>query len=124
MAEELCRATYMAHQIADTIVLIAFGKHSTSGYQVRFQDTPIAVFPPEYRLEHTAPSGPVTEVETEFLAYTAFPASAPVQAVIVHDADGRHEVEVRQASARLTVCRLPGDPTTKPPTRPPTKPPK
>ncbi|HWS99286.1 MAG TPA: hypothetical protein VN256_03365 [Pyrinomonadaceae bacterium] len=104
MAEELCKGVYLAQQVGGTVLIVAFGKHGTAGYTVRFRDTPIAVFPPEFQLVHTAPSGPAADVETEFVAYTMFPATDPVKAVVVHDADGEHTVAVEQTPDEFPTC--------------------
>ena len=113
MAEELCRADYVGLQIAGQVVIAAIGTHPTAGYEVRLRDTPIAVFPPEFNLVHTAPSGPSAQVETGFLVFTSFPSSDPVKMVRVHDAEGPHEVGVVQTEVgRLSDLtfdwRLPG----------------
>ncbi len=104
MAEELCNAWYLAQQVAGSVVIIAFGRHSTSGYEVHFRDTPIAVFPPEHRLVHIAPDGPTAQVETDFVVHTSFPASEPVKSVVVHDASGRHEIKVEQTPELIPTC--------------------
>lgn len=116
MAEELCKGTYNAFQMVGTVVVIASGNHGTAGYKVRLRDTPIAVFPPEYELVHTMPSGPVAQVETFFAVYAAFPAPITVDRVVIHDSEGRHEIEVEQTSdiTRIIRCLLPGDPSTLP----------
>jgi hypothetical protein len=54
------------------------------------------VFPPEFQLLHIAPTGLTAQVVTPFLVYTQFPAEQMVERVIVHDANGRHEVDVEQ----------------------------
>jgi hypothetical protein len=104
MAEDLCRGAYLAQQVAGSVLIIAFGKHETSGYKVRFRDTPIAVFPPEFVLAHTAPSGPSADAETEFVVYTTFPSSNPVKSVVVHDAVGKHTIKVEQTPDEFPVC--------------------
>lgn len=116
MAEELCHATYNAFQIIGNVVIVASGKHETTGYKVRFRDTPIAVFPPEYEFVHSTPSGPTTQVETPFAAFITFPAPNEINRVVVHDSKGRHEIKVEQTEdiSRLLRCLLPGDPSTLP----------
>ena len=104
MAEELCKAIYVAQQIAGEVIIIAFGRHGVAGYEVRFQDTPIAVFPPEFRLVHTAPSGPTAQVETEFVVFKTFPSFKPIKTVVVHDADGKHDVKVEQTPEVVPTC--------------------
>jgi hypothetical protein len=104
MPEELCNATYLAHQIGGTVVILAFGKHNTEGFEVRFRDTPIAIFLPEFELVHTPPEGATAQVETEFVTHTTFPASDPVKSVRVHDVNGRNEVRVEQSPNITATC--------------------
>jgi hypothetical protein len=75
--------------------------HPTSGYVVFFEKSPIDVFPPEFSVWHVKPSGIVLEVLTPFNIYTSFKTTGKVERVVVHDADGRHEVEVEQVPDRL-----------------------
>ena len=104
----LCSAEYRAQQVPGAVLIFADGIHATSGYQVFFEQLPIEIFPPEFSLWHVAPSGIVLEVLTPFTTYTSFKSSGKIERVVVHDADGRHEVEVEQVPdvvlkhARLT----------------------
>lgn len=97
---ELCMAQYNAIQAGGEVVLFATGVHPTAGYQVSFRKLAITVFPPEFRLEHVAPSGPTAQVITPFSESTRFPATEPVERVVVHDAKGRHEVPVAADEGR------------------------
>ncbi len=81
MNEELSQAIYKANQVGGSVIIIAYGKHLKANYQVWLQDTPIAVFPPEYLLQHRPPSGPAAQVETEFVAWTSFPSTEPLDGV-------------------------------------------
>ncbi len=96
--DELCNeegeVQYTAQQNGGKVTLTARGQHRTGGFAVRFQDTPIDVFPPEYELRHVRPTGMVTQAITPFEQTTRFPAADPVGRVVVHDAQGRHEIEV------------------------------
>ena len=87
---------YSAQQVPGAVLIFASGSHTTSGYKVRFQDTPIAVFPPEYQFMHVKPTGIVLQVVTPFSAHTSFPATTTVKQVVVHDKQGKHHIDVEQ----------------------------
>jgi len=115
MTEELREAdVYNAFQIAGSVVIIASGKTKVAGHSVRFQDTPAAVSPPEYKLVHA--SDPAAQVELPFVAYTVFPAEDDVNRVVIHDASGRREIEVERSDdiKRVIRCLLPGNSSTPP----------
>ncbi len=86
------------------MIVIAYGKHPTDGFQVWSEDTPIAVFPPEYILKHEPPAGDVAQVETEFVEWTSFPAESEIEGVTVHDADGMHRITVEQTPDITVAC--------------------
>jgi hypothetical protein len=91
----LCKAVwYWARQTEDKVTLYVVCVHPTEGYEVSLEESPIAIYPPEYILWHTAPTGPVPDVVTVELVSASFPASDPIDAVILHDADGEHTVPV------------------------------
>lgn len=92
----LCSASYRAQQVPDAIFIFADGIHPTSGYHAFFEQSPIDVFPPEFILWHVAPSGIVLDVLTPFTTYTSFQSGGKIERVVVHDADGRHDVDVEQ----------------------------
>ena len=96
--DELCdeegNVQYEAVRRQGEVLITARGEHRTGGYEVRFQDTPIAVFPPEFELRHRRPTGIVPQVITPFEVSTRFPAADTVQRVVVHDAQGKQEVPV------------------------------
>lgn len=94
---ELCAATYRATQVPGEVIIFAEGIHPTSGYKVFFELSPIDIFPPEFILWHVKPSGIVLPVLTPFMEYTSFKAADKIDAVFVHDANGRHKVPVEQA---------------------------
>ncbi len=97
----LCAATYRAQQVPGTVLIFADGFHSTSGYKVFFEMLPIDIFPPQFSLWHTTPSGVVLDVITPFTEYTSFKASG-VETVVVHDINGSHEVPVEQVPDVVT----------------------
>lgn len=86
-----------ATQTPGLVTIRATGNKPTPGHDVRFQDTPIAVFPPQYRLILKEPSQPSADVLTPFCAEISFPAEANIRSVTVFDAAGQHEVPVEQA---------------------------
>jgi hypothetical protein len=92
----LCAATYRAQQVPGAVIIFADGIHVTSGYAVFFEQSPLDIFPPEFLLWHVKPSGIVLEVLTPFTVYTSFKTTGKIERVVVHDDDGRHEVEVEQ----------------------------
>lgn len=92
----LCAATYRAQQVPGAVLIFADGYHSTSGYNVFFELSPIDIFPPQFSLWHATPSGMVLDVITPFTEYTSFKASGKVETVVVFDINGKHEVPVEQ----------------------------
>ena len=92
----LCAASYRAEQVPGAVLIFAHGIHSTSGYVVFFEQSPIDVFPPEFSLWHVKPSGVVLDVITPFTEYTSFIAKEKIDTVVVHDVNGKHEVPVEQ----------------------------
>lgn len=93
---ELCAGNYTAQQVPGSVIVFATGLHPTAGYQTFFDELPITVYPPEFRLMHIKPTGPAAQVITPFHVYTSFPAEEKVDRVIIHDANGKHEVSVEQ----------------------------
>lgn len=91
-----CAASYRAEQIPGAVLIFANGVHPTSGYAVFFEKLPIDVFPPEFSLWHVKPSGIVLDVITPFTKYTSFTTKQKIDTVVVHDANGKHEVNVEQ----------------------------
>jgi hypothetical protein len=99
----LCKASYRAEQIPGFVIITARGSHRTGGYQVWFEQSPIRIFPPELILHHERPEvGP--DVITPFSVTHSFEASDPVERVVVHDRDGRHEVPVEQVPDAVDLC--------------------
>lgn len=94
---ELCKnAKYRAEQADGKVTLFARGENSSSGWKVSFEQLPIEIFPPQFRLVCVRPTGPAAQVITPFEATTSFSAKQTVQHVSVHDARGRHKVPVQQ----------------------------
>jgi hypothetical protein len=102
---ELCAASYRAQQVPGAVLIFAEGIHPTSGYQVFFEQSLIDIFPPQFILWHVKPSGIVLDVLTPFFVYTSFKATDKIDAVIVHDANGKHEVKVEQVPDLLLKHR-------------------
>ena len=103
LSKWLCKATYRAEQIPGLVIVTARGSHRTGGYQVWFEQSPIRIFPPELILYHERPElGP--DVITPFSVTHSFEASDPVERVVVHDHDGRHEVPVEQVPDAVEMC--------------------
>lgn len=101
--KDLCKACYRAEQIPGLVIVTARGSHRTGGYQVWFEQSPIRIFPPELILYHERPEvGP--DVIAPFSVTHSFGASDPVERVVVHDRDGRHEVPVEQVPDVLDLC--------------------
>jgi hypothetical protein len=96
----LCSAHYNAQQVPGEVIIFAHGAHNTSGYSVFFQQSPIAIFPPQFILWHIAPGGIVLPVITPFTVHTSFKAAKPVATVVVHDAEGAHTIDVEQVLDR------------------------
>jgi hypothetical protein len=107
-AKELCRAAYHAAQASDQVTIFATGEHPTGGYVVKFEQSPIAVFPPQFILYHWRP-GIATQVITPFAVETSFRSTAPVEKVVVRDADGPHDVIVSQKEERMATNRKCGN---------------
>jgi hypothetical protein len=83
------------------VYVTAQGIHPTTGYEVRFQRSPLDVYPPEFSLWHIKPTGPVLEVLTPFTSFISFELHGEIRNVIVHDAKGRHEVPLRRLDKAL-----------------------
>ena len=103
LSKWLCKATYRAEQIPGLVIVTARGSHRTGGYQVWFEQSPIRIFPPELILYHERPELG-SDVITPFSVTHSFAASDPVERVVVHDHDGRHEVPVEQVPDAVEMC--------------------
>ena len=93
---EACVGKYSAQQVPGAVLIFATGAHSTAGYKVLFEELPIDVYPPEFRLVHEKPAGQAAQVVTPFSVNASFRAAKKIDQVYVHDAKGRHAVKVEQ----------------------------
>ena len=92
---ELCKsAKYRARQEDGKVTIYATGEHPTTAWKTRFEQLPIKIYPPQYRLVCVRPSGIVGTVITPFKASTSFDAKTGVKQVVVHDAKGQHKIPV------------------------------
>ena len=108
LSKWLCKASYRAEQIPGLVIITARGSHRTGVYRVWFEPSPIRIFPPELNLFHERPEvGP--DVITPFSVTHSFEASDPVERVVVHDRNGRHEVPVEQLPDVEELCDGLGD---------------
>jgi len=103
-ADSLCNetgnVTYRAAQVLGGVIIIAEGEHPTSGYETFFTESPLDVFPPQFILNHKQPDGIVLQVVTPFNVNTSFKTEETIEAVVVHDAQGEHQIEVEQVLDR------------------------
>lgn len=102
---DLGRANYSAEQARDAVTIFSFGVHPTPGYTDFFEQSAIDIFPPEFIFHSIPPAGMVPQVLTPFSVWVMFGATEPVKTVTVHDADGPHEIEVRQVSEKLAAAQ-------------------
>lgn len=100
---ELGRASYRAEQVPDAVIIFAMGWHPTAGYVDFFEQSPIRIFPPQFILR-TIPPGIAPDVLTPFAIWVMFGASEPIDIVMVHDADGAHEIKVEQVPDKVTAA--------------------
>ncbi len=99
---ELCHsASYRAEQVDGKVNLYATGSHPTGGWKTSFEQLPIRIYPPQYRLVCVKPTGIVTQVISPFEVNASFTANNPVPHVIVHDAQGQHRVPVVAKSSAI-----------------------
>lgn len=98
---ELCQGTYSAQQAGDVVTITAGGTHDTTGYVVELDQDQVSIFPPQWTLYHTAPTGIVAEHVTHFTVTTQFHSEGAVKEVLVIDKNGRHAVEVVQKAAAV-----------------------
>lgn len=83
------------HPAGALVTLIAVGTCPSAGYEVFLEELPITVYPPEFALRCTAPTGPVIQPITFFTASISFELGELVRSINVHDAKGVHPVPVR-----------------------------
>lgn len=99
-ADNLCNENgdvrYRADQVPGGVIIFADGEHPTSGYEAFFTQSPIDVFPPQFILNHRKVGDTVLDVIIPFNIWVSFAASEKIETVIVHDAQGAHEIAVEQ----------------------------
>jgi hypothetical protein len=96
---------YLAQQSAERVVIIATG-YSVTDFEPGFLETPVAAFPPEYRLIHEKPHVHTLQSSKDFMAYISFPADQKIDQVVVYDEDGRHVIAVSQVMERESISHL------------------
>ena len=89
-------AKYHAIQADGMVIIVAYGKHRTGGYQVKLRRLPIEPFPPQFELLHKKPEGAAIQVITPFVVVSHFRATRDIKSFVVHDAKGKHKVAVTQ----------------------------
>jgi len=67
------------------------------GYKQYFERSLIAVYPPEFTFYHDRPTEPNGYKVIPFKETTSFEATEPVDRVVIHDARGSHNVDVRKS---------------------------
>ncbi|HEX2268561.1 MAG TPA: hypothetical protein VHH35_03460 [Pyrinomonadaceae bacterium] len=102
---DLGRANYSAEQARDAVIIFASGVHPTPGYTDFFEQSPLRIFPPQFIFHSIPPTGMVPQVLSPFSIWVMFGATEPVETVTVHDADGAHEIKVKQISEDLAVAQ-------------------
>lgn len=88
--------TITAQQLGDSILLSAFGLVPTPNTTVKFVQTELEIYPPQYKLMEIPPANPDLQVITPFGARASFPANGTVGTVVVYDANGENQVKVEQ----------------------------
>ena len=94
MEPELGVGEYTAEQVAGAVIVHAAGDTPSAGYRVWLEKSMIAVYPPEFILYWEPPGGLAADMMTPFVVHVSFPAEEAVAQVVVHDANGAHEVPV------------------------------
>jgi hypothetical protein len=79
------------------VTVKATGKVPTPGHRAALVPSFIDIFPPQYRLVVTPPTGIVTQVQTPFKVEAAFIAAEVINTVTIHDSAGPHVLNVDQA---------------------------
>lgn len=100
-APQLCVGSYRAEQLGDRVVIVAMGNHQTSGYQVFFQQSELTIWPPEFSLMHVFRASIVLKVETPFVEWTSFKATERIDKVMIHDGEGKKEIQIAHAPEAL-----------------------
>jgi hypothetical protein len=103
IVEELCHGAYSAEQFVHSVTLKAEGSHPTGGYQVFLNMNPVYVLPPTFTLTHLRPVGMVNEQITPFLKTYQFECKEALREIVIVDAVGSHQVEVKQVKGEVPV---------------------
>ncbi len=93
MHKRLGRGEYKAYQFGQRVTLVASGMRPNLQTIVTLEMLPIEIFPPQYALFFTDPDI-VSPALFPFSVETHFHSEEIIPTVIVHDADGKHEVRV------------------------------
>lgn len=101
LVEELCHGSYSAEQFIHVVTLKAEGSHTTGGYQVFLKRNPVYVFPPSFTLSHIRPVGEVNQQVTPFLKTSQFECKEALKEIVVVDAAGSHQIEVKQVKGEV-----------------------
>ena len=86
---------YSATWTKGTLTLAASGEHNTAGYKVRFEQSMLRIYPPQYILKHEKPDGVAAQAITPFSVQTTFKADEKPVEITVHDAKGKQQVPVK-----------------------------
>jgi hypothetical protein len=87
-------ATFTATQQGGQVVIRAKGENPSAGYETKFMQSLLRIWPPQYVLIRKRPAGMAAQVITPFEVTASFKAAEPVGQVVVRDGMGRHEVKV------------------------------
>ena len=92
--EQVPTAAYAATQQGGEVVIRAKGENPSAGYETKFMQSMLRIWPPQYVLIRKRPAGMAAQVVTPFEVTASFKAAEPVGQVVVRDGMGRHEVKV------------------------------
>ena len=96
--KELATAsTIKAVQTPGVVTITAEGNKPSPKYDVALEQSPEAIFPPQFVLTLNPPEDIDVMPITLFIATATFGAHEPVKEVVVVDAQGPHEVQVEQS---------------------------
>ena len=92
--EQVPTAAYTAVRQGGEVQISAKGENPSAGYETKFMQSMLRIWPPQYVLIRKRPAGMAGQVVTPFEVTTSFKAAEPVAQVVVRDGMGRHEVKV------------------------------
>jgi len=90
-------ATYTASQTTTQVFIKAIGENPTGGYETKLVQSPVRIWPPQFRLARKKPEGMVIQMILPFEVSTSFNAKDAILSVTVMDGEGLHRVPVDQA---------------------------